>query len=134
MSHHIAKLFGSPLVLASAALVIHIGTASAADSKADIQQQVREMLSGTPTTHFVPQSGQSDSKATTPAVDSQEFVKQLLLGATASRVRDAQMINHSKVAAAPGNTELQQRPVARADIQAAMRRLLMGQPHASDAS
>ena len=134
MSRHIAKLFGSPLVLAAAALVIHIGTAAAADSKGDIQQQVRELLSGTSTTHFVPRSGQSDSKATTPAVDSQESVKQLLLGATASRVRDAETISHSKVAAAPGNTELQQRPVARADIQAAMRQLLMGQLHASDAS
>ena len=134
MSYQIAKLFKAPLVLASAALVIHIGTASAADSKGDIQQQVRDMLSGTPAAHFVSQSGQSDSKATTPAIDSQEFVKQLLLGATASRVRDAEAIDHSKVAAAPGNTELQQRPVARADIQAAMRQLLMGQPHASDAS
>src|SRR6185312_16356946 len=86
MSRHIVKLFKAPLVLASAALVVHIGTASAADSKGDIQQQVRQMLSGTPTTHFVPQSAPSDSRASTPAVDSQEFVKQLLLGTAAYRV------------------------------------------------
>lgn len=134
MSYQIAKLVRAPLVLASAALVLHIGTASAADSQGNIQQQVREMLSGTSTTHFVPQSGQTNKKATTPTVDSQEFVKQLLLGATAARVRDAETINPSKVAAAPGNTELQQRPVARADNQAAMRQLLMGQPHAGGAS
>jgi len=134
MSHHIAKLFKAPRVLASVALVIHLGTASAADSTGDIQQQVRDLLSGTPATHFVPQSGQSDSKTTTPAVDSQEFVKQLLLGATVLRVRDTETINHGKVAAATGTPQLQQRPVAHADIQASMRQILLGQPHAGDAS
>ena len=44
MSLHIAKLFKSPLALASAALVIHIGAATAADSTADIQQQMKELL------------------------------------------------------------------------------------------
>ena len=34
MSLHIAKLFKSPLALAAAALVIHIGAATAADSRA----------------------------------------------------------------------------------------------------
>jgi len=36
MSLHIAKLFKSPLALASAALVLHIGAATAADSTRDI--------------------------------------------------------------------------------------------------
>jgi hypothetical protein len=134
MSQHIAKLIKAPLVLASAALAVHIGTAAAADSKADFQQQVREMLSGAPATHFIPQSGQSDSRPTTSAADSQAFARQLLLGATVPRVRDTEATNHSNVAAAPGNTELQKRPVARADIQAAMRQLLMGHSHARDAS
>ena len=121
MSHHIAKLFKAPLVLASTALAIHISTASAADSKGDIQQQVREMLSGTATTHFVVH----DSKVTTPAVDSQEFVKQLLLGTAAHRV------GGSEVSGASGKTEAQKRP---GDMQASVRQLLLGQPHAYDAS
>ena len=47
MSLHIAKLFKSPLALAGAALVIHIGAATAADSTGDTQQQMRELLTGT---------------------------------------------------------------------------------------
>jgi hypothetical protein len=134
MSRHIAKLFKAPLVLASAALVIHISAATAADSKGDIQQQMRELLTGTPTTHFVPQSEPRDGKVTTGAVDSQEFVKQLLLGTAAYRVGGAESNKHSEVSGASGKTEPQKRPVASVDMQAAVRQLLLGQPHASDAS
>src|SRR5437879_1288056 len=80
MSLHIAKLFSRPLALASAALVIHIGAATAADSTGDIQQQMRELLAGTTRAHSASQSGLRDGKATSPTVDPQEFVKQLLLG------------------------------------------------------
>ena len=48
MSLHIAKLFKSPLALAAAALVIHIGAATAADSTGDIQQQTRDCSLGPP--------------------------------------------------------------------------------------
>jgi hypothetical protein len=134
MSLHIAKFFSRPLALTSAALVLHMGAAVAADSTGDIQQQVRELLTGTPTAHFAPQSVPHDGKVTTPAADSQEFVKQLLLGATASRVGDAQASKHSEVAGASGKTEPQQRAVAGDDMQAAVRQLLLGQPHAGPAS
>src|SRR2546430_9935540 len=46
MSLHIAKFFKNPLALAGAALVIHIGAATAADSTGDVQQQARELLTG----------------------------------------------------------------------------------------
>ena len=83
---HIAKLFIRPLALAAAALFIHISVASAADSTGDIQQQMKELLTGTATAHFAPQSGPRDgARLTTRTVDSQEFVKQLLLGTAASR-------------------------------------------------
>lgn len=49
MSLHIAKLFKSPLALAGATLVIHIGAAMAADSTGDAQEQARELLTGTTT-------------------------------------------------------------------------------------
>ena len=126
MSRHIAKLFKAPLLLASAALVIHIGTASAADPKGDIQQQVREMLSGTPATHVVAQSTSSDRRATTSTVDSQEFAKQLLLGTAAFRGG-----GQSEALRASAKTETQKRP---GDMQAAVRQLLLGQSHAHDAS
>jgi hypothetical protein len=120
MSRRIAKLFTRPLALAATALVLHIGTATAADSKGDIQQQVREMLTGPPATHFVPHDG----NVTTPAVvDSQEFVKQLLLGTAAYRVEGPD-----------ANKQPQKRPVASIDMQAAVQKMLLGQPYARDAS
>ena len=134
MSLHIAKLIKNPLILASAALLIQINAASAADSAGDTQQQVRDLLTGTTTAHSAPQTGPREGNATSTAVDSQEFVKQLLLGATASPVRDAGTLEHAEVAGTPGKTESQQRPSGHGDIQAAMRKLLLGQPHASDAS
>jgi hypothetical protein len=132
MSLHIAMLFSRPLVLASATLVIHIGAAMAGDSTGDSQQQMKELLTGTTTAHFAPQSGgREGSKATTRTVDSQEFVKQVLLGTTGS---GAQVSKHSEVARASAESHPRERSVAYRDTQAAVRRVLLGQSHASDAS
>ena len=74
MPRHTVKFFNAPLVLASLALVMPISAATAAD----IQQQMRELLTGTQTTHFVAQPGPREAKVATSAVDSQAFAKQLL--------------------------------------------------------
>jgi len=121
MSLHVAKFVIRPLALASAALVVHIGAATAADAKG-VQQQMREVLTGTTTAHFAPQSEPRDGKVAPRAVDSQEFVRQILLGSTASRVGNAEKI------------ETQKRPVAYGDVQVAVRQVLLGQQHARDAS
>jgi hypothetical protein len=132
MSLHTAKLFSRPLVLASAALVLHIGAATAADSRPDIQQQTQGVLAGTSTAHSAAQSERRDTKVTTPSADAQELVKQLLLGTTGSRPG---ALEHSEVAVASGETESPKRAVAYSDMQAAaMRQVLLGQHHASDAS
>jgi hypothetical protein len=133
LSLHIAKLI-RPLALASAALVIHIGGATAADSKGDVQEQIREVLTGPPSAHFAPQSEPRDGKVTTRTVDPQEFVRQILLGTVASRVGDAEAIKHSEVTAVSGKTEAQKRPVAYGDMQVAVRQVLSGQHRARDAS
>lgn len=134
MSLHIAKLFKNPLTLASAALVLHIGAATAADSTGDIQQQLRELLTGTPTAHSAPQPRPLEGNATSPTVDSQEFLRQLLGAATPSHVRDAETIKHSEVAGASGEKAEKGRPGGPADVQAGMRQILLGQPVASNAS
>jgi len=134
MSLHIAKLFKSPLALASAALVFHISAATAADSTGDIQQQMKELLTGTTTAHSAPQSGPREGNSTSPTTDTQEYVKQLLLGTAASRVGGYEAIKHSQVAGTSGETNPKQRPVPHSDIQAAVRQDLLGQHHASDAS
>jgi hypothetical protein len=134
MPRYIAKLFNAPLILTAAALVLHIGTATAADSTSDIQAQMRELLTGTQTTHFVPQSGPHAAQATPPAVDSQQFARQLLLGTSAYRVGGSATSQHPEVSGAPVRTEAHHRPLASLDMQAAVRQLLLGQPHAADAS
>src|SRR5437762_4893231 len=80
MSLHIAKFFKNPLALAGAALVIHIGAATAADSTGDVQQQARELLTGITTAHSAPQSPPRDGKVTSRTADAQESARQLLLG------------------------------------------------------
>jgi hypothetical protein len=134
MSLHIAKFFKNPLALAGAALVIHIGAATAADSTGDVQQQARELLTGITTAHSAPQSPPRDGKVTSRTADAQESARQLLLGTTGSRVGGAEAIKQSQVAGASGETARQARPVAHGDAQAAARQLLLGQPVASDAS
>ena len=132
MSLRNVKLFGRPLVLASVALIMRIGAAMAGESASDTQQRMRELLVGAATAHFVPQSARPEaSKALTRAVDSQELVKQLLLGTTGS---SAQTGNHSEVARASAETQPRERSVAYRDSQAAVRRVLLGQSHATDAS
>ena len=135
MPLHIAKLRSRPLALAAAALVIHVGTAAAADSTGDTQQQMKELLTGTTTpAHSTPQSGPRDGKVTIPTADAQESVKQLLLGTSGSDRRGAETIKHSEVARASNATNPQQRKVAYGDTQAAVQQVLLGQHHGSDAS
>lgn len=134
MALHIPKLFKSPLALASAALVIHISAATAADSTGDIQQQMKELLAGTITAHSAPQSAPREGNSSSPTVDAQELARQLLLGTTRSPVGGYEATKHSEVAGASREIGQKQRPVAYSDITAAMRQLLLGQPHASDAS
>ena len=76
MSQHNAKLFSPSLILASAALLIHISVATAADSKGDIPQQAKESRAGTIKAHYALQDG----KVPSPTPDAQELARQLLLG------------------------------------------------------
>ena len=116
-----------PLALAAAAVFFHISVASAADSTGDIQQQLREMLAGTPIAHSAPQTAPRDAKATSPTADAHESAKQLqfLLGTA---------VKHPEFTVPSRNTTPQERPVAYGDAQAAMRQVLLGQPYARDAS
>jgi len=134
MSLQIAKLFKNPLALASAALVIHIGAATAGDSTRDAQQQARELLTGTTTAHSAPRSAPRDGKATRPSADAQELARQVLLGTTGSRAEGVEASKPSEAARASGATARHARPVVHGDAQAAARQLLIGQHVASEAS
>jgi hypothetical protein len=107
MSLHVAKPFIRPLVLASAAFVIHIGAATAADS-----------------TGYTPRKAVPSERPLAYG-DAQAAARQVLLGQPPAS--DAQRGAASK-------TEPRGRPVAYGDAQVAARQVLLGQPHASDAS
>jgi hypothetical protein len=129
MSLHTAKFLKNPLALAGAALVIHIGAATAGDA----QQHARELLTGTITTHPAPQSPPREGKASRQIGDAQESARALLLGTT-SHVGGAETIKQSQVAGASSESARKAGPVGHGDAQAAARQLLLGQPVASDAS
>jgi hypothetical protein len=134
MSKPIAKLFKNPLALAGAALVLHIGAASAADPNFDAQQQARELLTGTASAHVAPRSAPRDRKETGPTADAQEMARQLLLGASVARAEGAVATRRMELARVSGEPARQARLVAYGDPQAAARQLLLGQPVASDAA
>jgi len=102
MSQHNAKLFSPSLILASAALLIHISGATAADSKGDIPP---------------------------PTPDAQELARQLLLGSHPSR--GASTDPKSNAAGTAGETQTQKHPRAYGDAQGAAQELLLGQHHVS---
>ena len=130
MSPRIAKLI-RPLALAAAAVFFHVSVASAGDSTGDVQQQMKELLTGTATAHFASQSAPRDGDTlSTRTVDSPEFVKQLLLG----RSSGAASSKRSEVAGDSAKTQAREGPVAYRDSQAAVRHVLLGQSRASDAS
>jgi hypothetical protein len=135
MSLHIAKHLSRPLALASAAFLIHIGAATAADSTGDLQEQMNALLAGTTQAYSAPQSGPRDATATAPTADAQEFVTQVLLGTTGSRLESTETTARSEVARVSSETESGGRLVAYGNTQVAVvQQLLLGQHHASDAS
>jgi len=125
MSQHNAKLFSPSLILASAALLIHISVATAADSKGDIPQQAKESLAGTTKAHYALQDGKESS----PTPDAQELARQLLLGSHPSR--GASTDPKPDAAGTAGETQTQKHPRAYGDAQGAAQELLLGQHHVS---
>ncbi len=126
MSQHNAKLFSPSLILASAALLIHISVATAADSKGDIPQQAKESRAGTIKAHYAPQDG----KVPSPTPDAQELARQLLLGSRPSRGAST---DPKPAAGTAGETQTQKHPRAYGDAQRAAQELLQGQHPASPA-
>ena len=133
MSLHIAKSFRGPLSLISAALLIHIGGALAADSAGDVEQQMRELLAGKIATQSAPPSERRDDRGVKPTIDAQEFARRLLLGVTDSRVQGTEAVTRSVNAGSPGESTAKKRLLVRGDAQATAQRLLLGQRNAAAA-
>lgn len=127
MSLHVVKSFSRPLTLVSAALLIHIGSAVAADPAGDVQQQMRELLAGRMTQSAQP-SERRDDRTVRPTADVQELARRVLLGVTDSRVQGTQRMTRPE--RAEGVSTVQTGLLGRDDAQAMARRLLLGQRNA----
>ena len=128
MSLRVVKSFSRPLPLISAALLIHIGGAVAADAAADVQQQMRELLAGKIATHSAQPSEGREDRTVRPTADAQELARRVLLGASDSRVQDTQAMTRPDSAEVVST--LQGGSLAHNDAQAMARRLLLGQRNA----
>jgi len=130
MSVHIVKFFNRPLPIISAALLIHVGGAVAADSAGDAQQQARELLAGRIATQSAPSERRAEG-AVRPTGDAQEQARRLLLGVTDSGVQGTKPITRPDNAAAPVEFTVQKGVPVHGDAQAMARRLLLGQANAA---
>jgi hypothetical protein len=84
MSPRFTRFFTHPLALVPAAFLVHIGAAVAGDSAGDVQQQVRDLLSGRSQAQFgAPAERSADRSAKSPD-DAHDSARRLLLGLTES--------------------------------------------------
>ena len=130
MSLHIVKSFSRPLALISAALLLHIGGAVAADPAGDVQQQMRELLAGRVVIQSAPPYELHADSAGRPTADAQERARRLLLGVTGVRIQGTRAMTQSEGVVAPGVFALRKGSRAHEDVQAQARRLLLGQRNA----
>jgi hypothetical protein len=114
MSSPFIKTIALPLAIASATLLVQIGSAAAASPRADFQQQVRQVLAGTIAGRSVPHSEPGRADPPGHEADAQASMRRLLLGVSVAPL----------TAAAP---ELARSSGGHEDLQASVRQLLLGQ-------
>jgi hypothetical protein len=127
-SLNLRKTLSRPLLLLSAAFLLHTNGAGAADREGDAQTQAREVLSGTTAGRSAAAQSSTlpDSDASRPALDPQEQARELILGT--QRVG-----GDAETAAAPYSKATSPAGVigrgdrrARADAQEMARRVILG--------
>jgi hypothetical protein len=123
MSLRIVKSFNRSLALVSAALLIPIGSAVAAEAAGGVQEQMRELLAG----RIATQATQASEPHATlrPTGDVQELARRLLSGVTDARGPGTQAMTPPESAA--GALTLQKGLRAHVDAQAMAQQLLLGQ-------
>lgn len=124
MSRQIVDSFSRWPAIASAALVVHIGCAAAAMPQSDFQRQVSAVLAGNIASHSLVRASSLRDEATGSRLDSQQFVRQLLLGGNAAVSRRASSAAQG-ASSAPAD-EIRQDSPAHAQIQIEVQQLLLG--------
>lgn len=127
MSVRITRSLRRALPVAAAALSLHFGSAAAANPQGDIQQQMRDVLTGSIATHAIAHSESDPAAAVSSNADSQAFAQQLLLGWSVSHLGRA---NTAKQRLQADVSASSQQPQADEDFQSTVRQSLLGE-HAS---
>jgi hypothetical protein len=127
MSVRITRPLRRALPLAATALFLHFGSAAAANPQGDIQQQMRDVLTGSIATHAIPHSESDPAAAVRSNADTQAFVQQLLLGWSVSHVGRANTAKQRLQAEVSVSSQQSQ---ADDDFQSTVRQSLLGE-HAS---
>ena len=123
MSMRITQSLNRVLPIAAVALVMQIGGAVAVTPQGDIQQQMREVLSGSIATRAIPRSQSDLTDDVVSNLDPEEFARQLLLGWSVSHVGRAKTTKQPQAAA----SESSQKPVADEDFQSTVQQVLLGE-------
>lgn len=124
MSMRNTQILTCIVAAAAAGFFIQVGTAAAATPHGDIQQQMRELLSGSIPGDTVHHPEPHLATVADPDPDAQAFVRELLLGWSVSHVGRAKATKQKLQAAAP---ESSQKPQAGEDFQSAVRLSLLGE-------
>lgn len=123
MTTHFSQSFSRVLPVAAAALFIHMGSATAATPQGDIQQQMRDVLTGRIAAQAIPHSAPDPTSAVRSNADAQEFVRQLLRGWSVSHAEGARAMEQKLQASASASSQKSQ---ADDDFQSTVRQSLLG--------
>jgi hypothetical protein len=118
------KSLSHPLLLISAALLLDVSGAAAADSANDAEQQMRQVLAGRFETQSPPPYGRRDEGVGQPATDAREYAARLLLGGT-TREQGTHPNPQSQSVAVPA--PLASKVRWRGDARALARQVVLGQ-------
>ncbi|HUA24027.1 MAG TPA: hypothetical protein VMA54_07925 [Steroidobacteraceae bacterium] len=125
MSRQISNAFVRSLSIASAILLVHIGSAAAAAPRSDFQSQVGAVLAGTGAAHAALPANSAGDGATGTKIDAQQFVRELLLGWSASHPARAHSVAQSGSA---GNADVRgEDSSAQDDIRSTVQHFLRGE-------
>jgi hypothetical protein len=126
MSIQILKSFTRSIPLAAAAaLLVHIASATAGSPHYDYQQQVRDWLSGSVTTHSAARPETRSDYVSRAEVDMQTSVREFLSGSAISLAARAES-SRNGAAESSDVAKDSQAPQVQEDIQAATQRFLQG--------
>lgn len=127
MSSPILNTLKNMVAVASAALFVQIGSAAAASPRGDLQQQVRQVLTGALASRPTARPYSTGPDALDRSVDAQAFVQRLLLGV---RVSYPVATDSSERPQPKGALHAATGTSSDEDVQATVRQVLRGE-HAS---